>query len=205
MKILVACEYSGTVRDAFLKLGHDAYSCDILPSESKHPQDYFRHFQCDVFELLEKDPKWDLMVAHPPCTHWSVSGARWFTESAGIHRKPLYLRFEALAFVDRLMRVDIPLIAIENPVSVISSHIRKSDQLINPYEFGHPESKRTCLWLKGLPMLKPTNNVKHIMDKLPPKEKYRIAWMGSGKGKERSLFYQGFANAMASQWGEINE
>ena len=190
MKVLVACEYSGTVRDAFAAKGHDAWSCDILPTESPG-----NHIQDDILKHLDKD--WDMMIAHPPCTHLSVSGARWFTEG----KKPLYLRKNALNFVKKLMKAPIKKIAIENPVSVISSHIRKSDQTINPYQFGHKEYKRTCLWLKNLPKLRETNNVKKETDKLPPKLKQRIWWIGSGKGKERSLFYKGIANAMADQWG----
>ena len=191
MKVLIACEYSGIVRDAFTKKGHDATSCDILPTESKG-----KHYQGNVLDIL--DDGWDLMVAHPPCTHLSVSGARWFTEG----KKPMYLREEAIDFVKRLMDAPIEKIAIENPVSVISSYIRKSDQMINPYQFGHKEYKRTCLWLKNLPKLQETNNVKEETDALPNKEKHRIWWIGSGKGKERSKFYTGIADAMADQWGE---
>lgn len=191
MKVLVACEYSGIVRDAFTKKGFDATSCDILPTESEG-----KHYQGDVLDIL--DDGWDLMIAHPPCTHLSVSGARWFTEG----KKPMHLRDDAIKFVKLLMDAPIKHIAIENPVSVISSYIRKSDQMINPYQFGHMEYKRTCLWLKNLPKLKETNNVKAETDKLPPKEKHRIWWIGSGKGKERSKFYPGIADAMADQWGE---
>jgi site-specific DNA-cytosine methylase len=193
MKILIACEYSAVVRDAFRKLGHDAWSCDILPCEG----DPKYHYQCDVLTLLDKG--WDMMIAHPPCTHLSVSGARWFTEG----KKPWYLREEALDFVRKLMDAPIPHICIENPVSVISSQIRKSDQLIHPWQFGHLEEKRTCLWLKNLPKLIPTKIVKEEMDKLPVKEKYRIWWMGSGKGHERSKTYQGIADAIAEQWGNL--
>jgi hypothetical protein len=192
MKVLVACEYSGIVRDAFTKKGHDATSCDILPTESEG-----KHYQGDVLDILNDG--WDLMIAHPPCTHLSVSGARWFTEG----RKPMYLRDEAIEFVRKLMDAPINKIAIENPVSVISSYIRKSDQMINPFQFGHKEYKRTCLWLKNLPKLKETNNVKKETDTLPEKEKHRIWWIGGGKGKERSKFYTGIADAMADQWGEI--
>ena len=192
IKVLVACEYSGTVRDAFLKLGFDAWSCDILPCESNIKN---RHYEEDIFNILDKG--WDLMIAHPPCTHLSVSGARWFTEG----KKPMYLREEAIEFVKKLMDAPIDKICIENPVSVISSYIRKSDQMINPFQFGHMEYKRTCLWLKNLPKLKETNNVKKETDALPDKEKHRIWWIGSGKGKERSKFYTGIANAMAEQWG----
>ena len=190
MKVLVACEYSGIVRDAFTRKGHNATSCDILPTESEG-----KHYQGDVLDILGDG--WDLMIAHPPCTHLSVSGARWFTEG----KKPMYLREEAIEFVQKLMDAPIDKIAIENPVSVISSYIRKSDQMINPYQFGHKEYKRTCLWLKNLPKLEETNNVKKETDKLPDKEKHRIWWIGSGKGKERSKFYTGIADAMADQWG----
>ena len=189
MKVLVACEYSGIVRDAFTAKGHDAWSCDILPTESPG-----NHYQGDVLKHLNEG--WDLMIAHPPCTHLSVSGARWFTEG----KKPMYLRNDALDFVKKLMDAPIPRIAIENPVSVISSYIRKSDQMIHPYQFGHKEFKRTCLWLKNLPKLKETNNVLKETKELPDKIAKRIWWMGSGKGKERSKFYTGIAEAMAEQW-----
>jgi len=192
MKILIACEYSGIVRDAFTKKGHDAMSCDILPTESEG-----KHYQGDIFDVLYDD--WDMMIAHPPCTHLSVSGARWFTEG----KKPMYLREQALDFVRKLMEAPIKKIAIENPVSVISSHIRKSDQMINPYQFGHKEQKRTCLWLKNLPKLKETNNVKEEMMKLPISVRTRIHYLGSKKGKERSKFYTGIADAMAEQWGAV--
>jgi site-specific DNA-cytosine methylase len=192
MKILIACEYSGIVRDAFTRKGHDAMSCDILPTESEG-----KHYQGDIFDVLYDD--WDMMIAHPPCTHLSVSGARWFTEG----KKPMYLREQALDFVRKLMEAPIKKIAIENPVSVISSHIRKSDQMINPYQFGHKEQKRTCLWLKNLPKLKETNNVKEEMMKLPISVRTRIHYLGSNKGKERSKFYTGIADAMAEQWGAV--
>lgn len=190
MKVLIACEYSGIVRDAFSLRGHDSWSCDILPTESPG-----NHIIGNVLNHLDKG--WDLMIAHPPCTHLSVSGARWFTEG----KKPIKLRTDALNFVRHLMNAPIEKIAIENPVSVISSHIRKSDQTINPYQFGHKEFKRTCLWLKNLPKLKETNNVLEETKKLPDKVAKRIWWLGSGKGKERSLFYPGIAKAMAEQWG----
>jgi|TARA_R100000482_G_scaffold120823_1_gene66431 hypothetical protein len=191
MRVLIACEYSGIVRDAFTKKGFDATSCDILPTESEG-----KHYQGDVLDILNDG--WDLMIAHPPCTHLSVSGARWFTEG----KKPMYLREQAIEFVKKLMDAPIDKICIENPVSVISSYIRKSDQMINPFQFGHMEYKRTCLWLKNLPKLQETNNVKQETDALPDKQKHRIWWIGSGKGKERSKFYTGIADAMADQWGE---
>ncbi len=193
-------EYSGIVRDAFSRAGHIAWSCDILPSESDYTE---RHFQGDIFKFLTMpgfEPEtWDLLIAHPPCTHLSVSGARWFTEG----KKPLYLRFEALAFVDRLMNLPIPRICIENPVSVISSHIRKPNQVVNPYNFGHREQKRTCFWLKNLPNLIHTDECYDEMMKLPKKQRERVHWLGSGKGKERSLFFPNIASAMANQWGNL--
>jgi len=191
MRVLVACEYSGVVRDAFAARGHDAWSCDILDSESEG-----QHIRGDALEVLHKG--WDLMIAHPPCTHLSVSGARWFTEG----KKPMFLRENALDFVKKLMAAPIDRICIENPVSVISSHIREADQTINPYQFGHTEYKRTCLWLKNLPLLKETDNVLEETKELPDKIANRIWWLGSGKGKERSKFYTGIASAMADQWGD---
>lgn len=137
MKVLVACEFSGIVRDAFLERGHDAVSCDLIPAESPGP-----HIRGDVLEIL--DNGWDLMIAHPPCTHLAVSGARWFKNKQAEQK-------EALSFVKTLLEADIPKICLENPVSIISSRIRKPDQIIQPYDFGHPESKKTCLWLKNLP------------------------------------------------------
>lgn len=190
MKVLVACEFSGVVRDAFRARGHEAVSCDVLPCESDIPG---WHIQDDVRKALRQE--WDLMIAHPPCTHLCVSGARWF---AG--RQPE--QQAALDFVARLMCAPIPRIAIENPVSVISSWIRKPDQIIQPFEYGHPESKATCLWLKGLPKLVPTNNVKASMDKLPKSVTDRIhrASPGPDRWKERSRTLPGIAEAMATQW-----
>ena len=143
LKVLVACEYSGAVRDAFGALGHDAWSCDLLPTEKPG-----KHFEKDVRDLLCVE--WDLMIAHPPCTHLCVSGARWFKDKVNEQAA-------ALDFVRELLNADIPHIALENPVSIISSKIRKPDQIIQPWQFGHGETKATCLWLKNLPKLKPTN------------------------------------------------
>ena len=145
MRVLVACEYSGTVRDAFIAKGHDAMSCDLLPTDKPGP-----HYQGDVFDVINDG--WDLMIAHPPCTHLAVSGARWFKDK-------VTEQAEALDFVQRLMNAHIDRICIENPVSIISSRIRKPDQTIQPWQFGHGETKRTCLWLKGLPKLVPTDIV----------------------------------------------
>ena len=191
MRILVGCEYSGIVRDAFAVRGHDAWSCDILDSESKG-----NHIKGNVLNYLDMD--WQLAVFHPPCTHLSVSGARWFTEG----KKPIKLREDALDFVQKLMDAPIDHICIENPVSVISSHIRQADQTINPYQFGHTEYKKTCLWLKNLPLLKETNNVLRETQQLPDNITKRIWYLGSGKGHERSKFYTGIASAMAEQWGD---
>lgn len=191
MRVLIGCEYSGIVRDAFAVRGHDAWSCDILDSESKG-----NHIKGNVLNYLDMD--WQLAVFHPPCTHLSVSGARWFTEG----KKPIKLREDALDFVQKLMDAPIDHICIENPVSVISSHIRQADQTINPYQFGHTEYKKTCLWLKNLPLLKETNNVLRETQQLPDNITKRIWYLGSGKGHERSKFYTGIASAMAEQWGD---
>ena len=191
MRVLVGCEYSGIVRDAFARRGHDAWSCDILESEAPG-----NHIKGNLLDYL--DMNWDLAILHPPCTHLSVSGARWFAEG----RKPMHLREQALDFVQQLMNAPIDHICIENPVSVISSHIRQADQTINPYQFVDMEYKKTCLWLKNLPKLKDTNNVLEETKKLPDKISKRIWWLGSGKGKERSKFYNGIAEAMAEQWGD---
>lgn len=182
MRVLVACEYSGRVRDAFRKLGHDAMSCDLLPTDVDGP-----HHQGDVVELLHMG--WDLMIAHPPCTHLAVSGSRWFKDK-------VKEQAEALVFVQTLMDAPIQRIAIENPISVISSRIRKPDQIIQPWQFGHGETKATCLWLKGLPKLEPTNIVEGRearVHRMPP---------GPDRWKERSRTYAGIANAMAAQWGQ---
>lgn len=181
MRVLVACEFSGTVRDAFRALGHDAVSCDLLPTEKPGP-----HMQGDVLTLL--DGGWDLMIAHPPCTHLAVSGARWFKDK--VHEQA-----DALAFVRALMDAPIPRICIENPVSVISSKIRKPDQTIQPWQFGHGETKATCLWLKGLPALTATRVVdgrEARVHKMPP---------SPDRWRERSRTFAGIAAAMASQWG----
>lgn len=182
MKVLVACEFSGIVRDAFRALGHDAYSCDLLPCE-KGPDN---HYQCDVREIIGKD--WDLMIAHPPCTHLAVSGARWFKNK----KKE---QMDSLEFVKWLLNVPVPKIALENPVSIISSHIRKPDQIIQPWQFGHGETKATCFWLKNLPKLMPTN----IVDGRQPRTHYVPP--GPDRWKERSRTMQKIANAMADQWG----
>lgn len=187
MKVLVACEFSGIVRDAFIARGHDAWSCDLLPSERPGP-----HLQGDIREHLDDGGVngWDLMIAHPPCTHLAVSGARWFAEKRQEQE-------DALAFVRALLDAPIPRIALENPVSVISSHIRKPDQIIQPWMFGHGETKATCLWLKGLPPLVPTN----IVDGRQPRVHH--ASPGPDRWKERSRTLPGIAAAMADQWGAL--
>ena len=195
MKVLVACEYSGIVRDAFTSKGHDAWSCDILPTESPG-----NHFQGDVLEHLDKG--WDIMIAHPPCTHLAVSGARWFTEG----KKPWSLQEDALDFVRKLLNAPIDKIALENPVSVISTKIKKPNQIIQPFEYGHDVTKRTCLWLKNLPNLKPTKIVKPDIVLVNGKKMSRMHYESfklpsKERSKVRSKFYTGIAEAMADQWG----
>lgn len=185
MRILVACEYSGTVRDAFRALGHDAMSCDLLPTEKPGP-----HYQGGILDLLGRDSDWDMMIAHPPCTHLAVSGARWWKDKREQQE-------EALAFVRALMAAPIPRIAIENPISIISTAIRKPDQIVQPWQFGHGETKATCLWLKGLPKLVPTNVVDGREQRIHKMSPSPDRW------KERSRTYQGIADAMASQWGNL--
>ena len=183
MRVLVACEYSGRVRDAFIAMGHDAMSCDILPTDVMGP-----HYQGDVRDVIGDE--WDLMICHPPCTHLAVSGARHFAA-----KKASGVQDEALDFVRLLLDAPIPKIALENPVSIISSRIRKPDQVIQPWQFGHGETKATCLWLKGLPKLVPTEIVdgrEARVHKMPP---------SPNRWKERSRTYTGIAKAMAEQWG----
>lgn len=191
-KILVACEESQTVTKAFRRKGFEAYSCDIQDCSGGHPE---WHIKGDAIEQLNKG--WDLIIAHPPCTHLAVSGARWFKEGV----KPLYLQDEAADFFMQFINAPAPLIAVENPICIMSSRYRKPDQIINPFQFGHPEQKKTCLWLKGLPKLVETENVYDYMMTLPIKERTRIHWLGSNKSKERSKTYEGIAEAMAEQWG----
>tara|TARA_X000001316_G_C906595_1_gene23093 strand:+ start:82 stop:675 length:594 start_codon:yes stop_codon:yes gene_type:complete len=196
MKVLVACEYSGIVRDAFAAKGHDAWSCDILPTESPG-----NHIQDDILKHLDKN--WDLMIAHPPCTHLAVSGARWFTEG----KKSWSLQEDALDFVRKLLDAPIDKIALENPVSVISTKIKKPNQIIQPFEYGHDVTKRTCLWLKNLPNLKPTKIVKADIVLVNGKKMSRMHYESfklpsKERSKVRSKFYTGIAQAMADQWGK---
>lgn len=184
MRVAVLCEFSGVVRDAFLRRGHDAISCDLLPTESPGP-----HIQGDL-----RDYDWsgyDLVIAHPPCTHLSSSGARWFEEKRRDGRQA-----QAVEFFMACVNLPVPRIAVENPVGIMSSQYRKPNQIIQPWQFGHPETKATCLWLKGLPKLTPTEIVDGRLAKChrePP---------GPDRWKIRSLTYTGIAEAMAEQWGK---
>lgn len=183
MKVLVACEFSGIVREAFRRKGNDAWSCDLLDTEI--PSNY--HYKGDVLDIINDG--WDLMIAHPPCTHLAVSGARWFKDKKKEQE-------EALEFVQILLDAPIDKICLENPVSIISTKIRKPDQIIQPFMFGHGEVKATCLWLKNLPKLKPTNIVvgrEPKVHKMPP---------GPDRWKDRSRTYQGIAEAMADRWSD---
>jgi len=196
MKVLVACEFSGTVRDAFIARGHDAMSCDLLPTEKPGP-----HHQGSVLDIL--DQGWDLMIAHPPCTYLTASGLHWNKRRPGRAAQTE----EAVAFVMALANAPIPRIAIENPIGCLSTRWRKPDQIIQPHQFGHDASKATCLWLVGLPTLQPTlmvpprmvngrprwgNQTDSGQNRLPPsKDRWAL----------RSITYQGIANAMADQWG----
>jgi hypothetical protein len=183
MRVLVACEFSGIVRNAFSRLGHDAWSCDLLPTESPG-----KHYEGNVLTMLQQYPPFDLMIAHPPCTHLAVSGARWFK-----HKK--WEQEQALAFVRSLLNQPISRICLENPISIISSRIRKPDQIIQPWQFGHGETKATCLWLKGLPLLRPTV----IVEGRTPRV-HRMS-PGPNRWRERSRTFPGIAEAMAVQWG----
>lgn len=186
VKVLIACEFSGVVRDAFAALGHNAWSCDLLPSETPG-----QHYQKDVLAVIWQEP-WDLMIAHPPCTHLSVSGARHFKEKQLDGRQQA-----ALDFFRACLYAPIPKIAVENPISIISSHVRKPEQIIQPWMFGHGETKATCLWLKNLGPLAPTEFVRGRearVWKLPP---------SATRGQERSRTLPGIADAMAKQWGRL--
>lgn len=187
MKVLVACEFSGIVRDAFKSKGHDAWSCDLLPGERPG-----QHIQDDVLNHLAG---WDLMIAHPPCTHLAVSGARWFKDKQEEQA-------QALAFVRHLLAAPIDKICLENPVSIISTHIRKPDQIIQPWQYGHPETKSTCLWLKNLSSLTPTSVMSEDRrrDNLTPSGQNKIG-PSPDRWKIRSRTYEGIALAMADQWG----
>jgi hypothetical protein len=188
LRVLVTCEFSGRVREAFRKRGHIAFSCDLLPADDRSPF----HYQEDIFSVLART-EWDLMIAHPPCTFLCSSGLHW-----NIRRPERRQQTEeALQFVEALLMTSVDKMALENPVGCISSRIRKPDQIIQPWQFGHGEVKGTCLWLKGLPKLVPTNVVEGReprMWKLPP---------SADRGKLRSVTYQGIADAMGEQWGNL--
>ena len=184
MKVLIGCEFSGIMRDAFRRLGYDAWSCDLLPSEG----DERWHLQEDVLTVLSDG--WDMAIFHPPCTHLSVSGARWFKYKQD-------KQMQALDFIEALLNAPIPKIALENPVSIISTRIRKPDQIIQPWQFGHGETKATCLWLKNLPKLVPT---KIVRGRTP---RVHYAPPSLNRWKERSRTLPGIAAAMAEQWGNV--
>lgn len=201
MKVLVACEYSGRVREAFAKLGHDAMSCDLLPTDIPG-----NHYQGDVMDVLGDG--WNLMIAHPPCTYLSVAGVGWFNEEkyGGKAKERKQKRIEALAFLKALYDAPIPRVAVENPVGFASSMWRKPDQIIQPWQFGDEATKATCLWLKGLPNLEHTNIVSKGEFKVSSSGKRGAAWNwwipeGPNRWKIRSTTFQGIADAMAAQWG----
>ena len=207
LKVLVACEESQRVCTAFRELGHEAYSADIQEPSGGHPE---WHILGDVLEVLNGGAfetmdgtqhsvdRWDMIIAHPPCTHLAVSGARWFKEGV----KPISLQDQAAEFFMKFINAECEHIAVENPVCVMSTRYRKPDQIINPWQFGHLEQKKTCLWLKNLPKLHETNNVYEEMMKLPEKERAKCWWLGSNHSKERSKTYFGIAKAIAEQWSE---
>ena len=211
MKILVACEESQAVTIELRRLGQEAYSCDIQECSGGHPE---WHIKGDVLPLLNGDcefntmdgerhaisGRWDMIIAFPPCTDLAVSGARHFAKKRADGRQQA-----SIDFFMKFANAHCDMIAIENPVGIMSTRFRKPDQIINPYQFGHPETKKTCLWLKNLQPLEETENVYAYMMTLPEKERSRIHWMGSGHAKERSKTYPGIARAMAEQWaGPVN-
>ncbi len=193
MRVLVACEFSGVVRDAFRKRGHDAWSCDLLPTENPGP-----HIEGEVELILEDG--WDLMLAFPPCTYLCSSGLHWNK------RRPerAELTHRAMLFVFALLDAPIPMIALENPIGCISTNYRKPDQIIQPWQFGHPESKSTCLWLKGLPLLEPTEILPKPdsgrWDNQTPSGQNKLG-PSATRAQDRGRTYQGIADAMAKQWG----
>jgi hypothetical protein len=200
MKVLVACEFSGTVRDAFAKLGHDSWSCDLEPTELPG-----NHYQGDVMDIINDG--WDLMIAHPPCTHLAVSGARHFSQKRADGRQQ-----QGIDFFMKLANCNIPRYAIENPIGIMSSEWRKPDQIIQPYHYGHSASKSTCLWLQNLPLLKPTNIVNKGEFVTFPSGKRMTKWYADSakhspkeREKIRNKTFQGIADAMADQWGRMEE
>jgi len=194
VRVLVACEYSGVVRDAFIKGGHEAMSCDIIPTDVPGP-----HYQGSVLDIL--DQGWDLMIAHPPCTYISNAGARFLYPGKILNKDRYAIGMEAVEFFMKLYNANIPKIAVENPIPSRIFGLPQYSQTIQPYEYGHPFQKRTCLWLKNLPLLKPTNIVKKG-------ESTKVAgnWFNAGgkdRQKNRAKTFQGIADAMADQWGNI--
>jgi hypothetical protein len=213
MRVLIACEESQAVTKEFRKLGHEAFSCDILPCSGGHPE---WHYQQDVFEVINMG--WDLMIAHPPCTYLAVSGAGWMYNKDGTRNEERYQnQMDGLEFVHQLMDAPIARIAIENPISVISSYIREPDQIVHPWQFGDEAEKSTCLWLKNLPMLRPTKIVGkgemyEFTDKKTGKKKRQPLWYYQALSKAktpaerrtlRSKTFEGIARAMAEQWSEV--
>lgn len=192
LRVLFACEYSGRGRQAFRARGHDAWSCDLFEDAEDGSPFHVKGCALDI----AYGSYWDLMVCHPPCTYLTNAGARWWSKRQAEQA-------DALAFVELLLAAPIDLIALENPPGRIGSAIRRADQYVQPWQFGHPETKTTGLWLKGLPLLRPTRDVFREMQALPPKERHRVHWMSPGKdrAKERSRTYVGIAEAMAEQWG----
>jgi site-specific DNA-cytosine methylase len=198
MKVLIACEFSGIVRESFKAQGHDAWSCDLLPTEIPG-----QHIQGDVLKYL--DDGWDLMIAHPPCTYLAVSGNKWMkSEFKSRFPNRLKDRAKAISFFIELMGANIPKIVVENPIGIMSSVVGKPGQIIQPWQFGHAETKATCLWIKGLPNLKPTNIVKLPEDK---SKRMRLHYLSKteDRWKERSRTFLGIAEAMAKQWGEVKK
>ena len=198
MKVLVACEFSGTVRDAFAKLGHDAWSCDLEASETLG-----NHYQGDMFDIINEG--WDLMIAHPPCTHLAVSGARHFEKKRADGRQQ-----QGIDFFMKVINAPIPRMAVENPIGIMSSIYRKPNQIIQPWEYGHKTTKATCLWLKNLPLLKPTNIVEKGEFVVFPSGKRMSKWYADSskhspkeREKIRNKTFQGIADAMADQWGSL--
>lgn len=198
MRVLCACEESQAVTSELRRLGHEAYSCDLLPCSGGHPE---WHIQADALEVAKMS--WDMVLAFPPCTHLSSSGARWFAEKRRDGRQQMgigfFLAFTALDHV--------PKVAIENPVGIMSKLYRKPDQIIQPWMFGHPETKATCLWLKGLQLLRPTHDVRGEMDAMDDRDRHRVHHMPPcpERASLRSKTYPGVARAMAEQWGALAE
>lgn len=194
MKVLVACEFSGTVRDAFIKLGHDAMSCDIIPTDVPGP-----HYEGDVLDVI--NDRWDLMIAHPPCTYLSNAGARFLYPKKQLNQDRLKMGLEAKQFFMLLYNSNIPKICVENPIPSKIYELPSYTQTIQPYEYGHPFQKRTCLWLKGLPKLIPTNIVNERQSSKVPGNWFNKG--GKDRQKNRAKTFQGIADAMASQWGSL--